>query len=298
MRTSLIVFACSAVVSSVQAADGSETGSAGPVDLSTIDKSGYHLFNPTPREYMREMSTDRPDKTESPYTVDAGHFQIEMDFFTFTRDRDTSGGADTRVESWAVAPINFKIGLLNSVDLQTVIETYNFVETDDRVAGTKTRQSGFGDLTSRLKVNLWGNDGGSTALAMMPYVKAPTNQDQLGNNSVEGGLILPLGVELPAGFGLGIMPQIDIVRNDGRSGHHAEIVNTLTVGRTLIGELGMYVEFFSAVSTEDDSPWVGTFDMGFTYGLTPDIQLDAGVNIGVTDSADDINPFFGISMRF
>ena len=97
---------------------------------------------------------------------------------------------------------------------------------------------------------------------------------------------------------MGIMPQIDIVRNDGRGGHHAEIVNTLTVGRAIIGDLGMYVEFFSAVSTEDDSPWVGTFDMGFTYGLTPDIQLDAGVNIGVTDSADDINPFLGISMRY
>ncbi len=43
------------------------------------DKSRYHLFNPTPVGRMREMSTDRPDKTESPYTVDAGHFQWEMD---------------------------------------------------------------------------------------------------------------------------------------------------------------------------------------------------------------------------
>lgn len=41
-------------------------------------KNQYHLFNPTPQELMREMSTDRPDKTESAYTVDAGHYQIEM----------------------------------------------------------------------------------------------------------------------------------------------------------------------------------------------------------------------------
>ena len=298
MRISLAVLACSTVAASARAGDSSNTSSSEPVDLSKVDKRGYHVFNPTPREYMREMSTDRPDKTESAYTVDAGHFQIEMDFFSYTRDRDTSGGADTRVESWAIAPINFKVGLLNSVDLQTVIETYNFVETDDRVGGTKTRQEGFGDVTSRLKVNLWGNDGGSTALAIMPYVKSPTNQDQLGNNSVEGGIILPLAVELPAGFAMGIMPQIDFVRNDGRDGHHTEIVNTMTIGHGIIGDLGMYVEFFSAVSTEDDSPWVGTVDIGFTYGLTPDIQLDAGVNIGVTDSADDINPFLGISLRF
>lgn len=292
MRTSLTVIACSSILASVQAADSE------PIDLSKVDKSGYHLFNPTPREYMREMSTDRPDKTESAYTVDAGHFQIEMDFFTYTRDRDTRDGADTRVDAWAVAPINFKMGLFNSVDLQTVIETYNHVETDDRVAGTKTRQTGFGDVTSRLKVNFWGNDGGPTALAVMPYVKYPTNQDKLGNNSVDGGIIVPLAIELPAGFGMGVMPQFDFVRNEDRDGHHTEFVNTITVGHSLVGDLGMYVEFFSAVSTEDDSPWVGTVDLGFTYGLTPDIQLDAGVNIGVTDSADDVNPFLGISLRF
>ena len=56
MRTSLTVIACSSILASVQAADSE------PIDLSKVDKSGYHLFNPTPREYMREMSTDRPDK--------------------------------------------------------------------------------------------------------------------------------------------------------------------------------------------------------------------------------------------
>ena len=50
------------------------------------DKSSYHFFNPTPRELMREMSTDRPDLTESAYTVDAGHFQIETDLVSFSHD--------------------------------------------------------------------------------------------------------------------------------------------------------------------------------------------------------------------
>jgi hypothetical protein len=39
------------------------------------DKGGYNLFNPAPRELMRELTPDRPDKTESPYAVDAGHIQ-------------------------------------------------------------------------------------------------------------------------------------------------------------------------------------------------------------------------------
>src|SRR2546425_12662784 len=55
--------------------------------LSGPDKGKYTLFNPTPRELMREMNTDRPDKTESPFTVDAGHFQIEADILNYTYDR-------------------------------------------------------------------------------------------------------------------------------------------------------------------------------------------------------------------
>lgn len=121
------------------------------------DKSGYHLFNPTPTELLREMSTDRPDKTESPYTVDAGRMQVEADFVTYTRDRDTANGADTRVDAWAVAPINLKFGITHRIDLQTVVESYNHVTTKDHVAGTKVRQSGFGDITTRVKINAWGN---------------------------------------------------------------------------------------------------------------------------------------------
>ena len=85
------------------------------------DKSGHHLFDPTPSALLRELSTDRPDKTESAYTVDAGHFQLEMDLVTYTHDRDTSGGGDTRTEAWAVAPVNLKVGLLNDVDLQPLL---------------------------------------------------------------------------------------------------------------------------------------------------------------------------------
>lgn len=271
---------------------------AGAAEGEPVDKSQYHLFNPTPTALMREMSTDRPDKTESAYTVDAGHFQIESDLVSYSYDHDTEDGANTRVDSWAVAAINFKVGLLNNVDLQMVVESYNHITTDDLVAGEKKRQSGFGDITGRTKINLWGNDGGVTALSVMPYVKFPTSQDDIGNGSVEWGLIAPMAVELPGGFGLGLQTEVDFVRDADDSGMHPEFVNTITIGRDLIGKLGGYIEFFSLVSTEDDSDWVGTFDMGLTYSFTENIRLDAGINIGVTRSADDFNPFVGLSYRY
>ncbi|HSJ01962.1 MAG TPA: hypothetical protein VK956_05880, partial [Verrucomicrobium sp.] len=60
----------------------------------------------------------------------------------------------------------------------------------------------------------------------------------------------------------------------------------------------MYVEFFSEIPTENSAAWIGTVDVGFTFALTENIQLDAGVNVGVTDAADDLNPFLGFSVRF
>ena len=138
---------------------------------SVPDKSRYNLFRPTPRELMREMSTDRPDQTESAYTVDAGHFQMEMDFVNGVFDHDRSGGGDVRTTVLGVAPVNLKVGLLNNVDVQFLLDSYVQSRVEDRVAGTVNEASGVGDLQTRLKINLWGNDGGKTALAIMPFVK-------------------------------------------------------------------------------------------------------------------------------
>lgn len=263
------------------------------------DKSAYHLFHPTPAEAMRELSTDRPDKTESAYTVDAGHFQIEMDLVSYSHDRDKSGGGDVTVNSWAVAPVNIKAGLLNNVDLQMVLDTYNHVTTKDATA-TPPRlvQRGFGDITTRVKINVWGNDGGDTALALMPFAKWPVNGAGLGNDSVEAGLIVPLAVSLPSGWGMGVMTEVDLIRDSTTSGYHPEFVNSITFAHDIVGKLGGYIEFWSLTSSEAGTPWVGTLDLGLTYGLSDNIQLDAGVNLGITDSAEDVNPFLGISVRF
>lgn len=273
---------------------------AGPAaPAGSPDKSGYHLFHPVPREFLRDMSTDRPDKTESAYTVDAGHFQLEMDFFNYTHERyDADTGADTRTDTWNVAPFNLKAGLLNNVDLQVIFDSYLQEQTEDRTAGTTERTSGIGDTTVRVKVNLWGNDGDRTALAVMPFVKAPTNSAGLGNNSVEGGLIVPLAVELGGGWNMGVMTEVDVVRDESGSGHRPEFINSITFSRNIAGKLGGYVEFFSSVNGERGFGWEGTADVGLTYALTADMQLDGGCNFGVTRAADDVNPFLGLSVRF
>ena len=268
-----------------------------PAPAASADKSAFTLFNPTPRALLREMSTDRPDKTESPYTIDAGHVQIEADLLSYTYDRYNSD--HTRTESFAIAPVNLKLGLCNSVDLQVVVPTYNVVRTRDTRAGSVHHDRGFGDLVTRLKYNVWGNDGGDTAFGVMPFVKWPTAARGLGNNSVEGGVILPLAVSLPGGWNMGAMLETDFNRDEDDNGQHAEIISSLTFSHAIVGELSGYMEFYNNLSAEHrGTPWVATADCGLTYALTPDIQLDCGVNVGLTRAEDDFNPFLGVSIRF
>jgi hypothetical protein len=282
-----------ALLAMLSMAAGAEPARAGKPE---VDKSVFNLFNPTPTEHLRALDTDGPGSTESAYTVDAGHFQVEMTLVGYSSDRESFDGVRERFEAWAIAPMNLKIGLLNQLDAQLLLEPYNLVY--EREDGSRVTRRGFGDTTVRLKYNFWGNDGGRTALAATPYVKFPTSQDGIGNRGVGGGLILPLAVELPSDFYMGLTTRFDAVRNEDEPRYHAEFVNSIAFGHDLFGHLFGYVEFFSGVSTERDADWVGTFDTGLIYELADNVQLNAGVNIGVTRSADDWSVFAGMAWRY
>lgn len=248
------------------------------------------LAQETPLPAEREMSTDRPDKTESPYSVPKGRVQIELDFANYTRDRSDDG----RIETVGVAPFNLKLGLGDDTDIQFVVAPYIHQTATDLRNGTHAATKGFGDVTIRLKQNLWGNDGGKTAFALMPYVTLPTSQKGLGTDTVEFGLIAPLAIGLSDTIDLGLMTEIDVVGNDDGQGRTVSFVNSATLGFSLTNRLGMYTELF----TERSDRWVVTGDIGFTYAVAKDTQLDAGVNLGLNRAADEVGVFVGLSRRF
>jgi len=252
-----------------------------------VDKSQFNLFNPTPAALLREMSTDRPDTTESAYTVDAGHVQVEASFFDYSKDND---GGD--FEAWSVLPTNVKLGLTNNMDLQFVFEPYVREELDDDAV------DGFGVTQLRLKVNLWGNDGRNTALALMPFVQLPTADDDFdGTDHVEGGLLVPFAMSLPRDWSLGAMAEFDAVRSAADEDYELQFVHSATLGHHIVGDLAGYVEYVGVASTESGVGYVAVLGGGLTYGVNEDVQLDCGVNFGLTEDADDFNVFTGISVR-
>jgi hypothetical protein len=256
------------------------------------DKSGYTLFNPTPRDQMREMSTDRPDVTESPNTVDAGHFQAELSFIEWTHEEQ--GGLEA--DQINVLPMNLKVGLLNNVDLQLVLDPYVHVRVKVEGGGS-ARVDGFGDTQLRVKVNLWGNDGGDTALGLMPFIKFPTAGDDLGNDNVEGGLIVPFSITLPAEFELAAMVEFDILRDEADDDYGWGILHSVSLSRDLAENLGAFVEYIGFAPSDLGLGYQASVGAGLTYALSPDLQLDAAATIGISDSAEDFNLRIGLSFR-
>src|ERR1700743_3591506 len=117
------------------------------------DKSQYTLFNPTPTDQMRPFSTDRPTKSNVPYTVDAGHFQYEGDIFIYGFDNTTTPDTDNR--TWAIGNTTFQLGLLNNVDLEVNFSAFNSVSSTTHSTGASSTLTGFGDTFTRLKINLF-----------------------------------------------------------------------------------------------------------------------------------------------
>jgi hypothetical protein len=224
-------------------------------DAGAEDKSQYTLFNPTPVDKMRAFSTDRPTKSNVPYTVDAGHVQYEGDLFIYGYDNIST--PDTNITSWTVGNPTFKLGLLNNVDFEVNFSFYNSIRSATVSAGAYTIARGFGDTFTRFKWNLFGNDGDGPALALIPYAKwptAPMAPQGVGNGYIEGGLIAPFAMPVPGGFTAILMGEMDIVKNSFDGNYRVNIPALLNISRPIIENVTAYAEIFTNWSTNPQAP--------------------------------------------
>lgn|SRR5208337_1609433 len=264
-------------------------------DDTKPDKDQYWLLDPTPEDELRSFSTDRPPKANVPFTVDAGHFQYETDLVNFTHQQTGPAWADTLL---APNP-TFKVGPTNDADFEVNIAPFVSVHTFNAATRMGRDISGTGDLFTRLKVNLWGNDGGNSAFALIPYVKFPTAPAGIGNGAVEGGVIAPLSLSLPDKFTLLFNWEADALRDNEGPGYHSNFAALVNLSRPIVKDVTFDVELWSDF---DNDPAKSTrqysFDTAITWIIKPNLQADLGVNIGLNSATPAIQPYVGLSQRF
>ncbi|AMR30076.1 hypothetical protein A0256_00920 [Mucilaginibacter sp. PAMC 26640] len=252
----------------------------------------YHLFKPLPKSLMREdMETDRPNVTESPYTVEAGHFQYEADFF----NKETLHTEQSIQNTWLINQANLKFGILKNTALQLKIQSYGHEFSQDLVSGDKQKGSGFGDVTLRVKQNLLGNYDGNFSIAVMPYVKFPINRYS-DNKNYEEGLMVPMVVKLPHDWRVGIMVEGDRLKDDDTEAMHNELLQSLTVSHVLFKKLEVFGESYYTYNFKNHQI-LNFLDAAFQFEIVSALKVDIGLNYGLQHDAPT-NYFAGIAFRY
>lgn len=238
---------------------------------------------------VRELTTDRPDATESPFTVEPGHVQLEMDFANHTRARQ----AGTPTVGREIAPFAVRCGLTPNLEAGVQVVPFRS-EREALPGGGHETRSGRGDTTLRAKLNLQGNDGAATAWGVIVDLKLPTGSRALTNGKSEGAVMFPFAFGLPAGWSGGAMTSAALLYSD-RGRYRPVWTNTFTAGHAIAGRVRGFLELTSETG---DGGHVAMFDCGLTRSLGTDAQIDGGLKIGLSRAAPDLTVFAGISRRF
>lgn len=240
----------------------------------------------------REFSSDRPGKATSPYTVPVGHFQVETDLLSYSQ------GFAGKSRTFQSFDPTVKFGVLDNVDLEVTFG--GSINQVTRSNGKNIRQNGFGDIIVAAKVNFLGNDGGPLSLAVVPYVKFPTATDRLGNNRYEYGVSAPVTYLLPSEFALTVQPGLQVLPNENtrNRGRQVSLFGVVNVSHPITEKLSAFGELYGNTNSDVHTKAVYTADTGVAYMVAKNVQLDAGVNVGLNKAAPAMVVSTGLTIRF
>ncbi len=262
-----------------------------------VGKNAYTLFNPTPSDQLREMATDRPNATNSPTTVDAGHLQIEGGFIDYERIRTPL----SRSSAYSYGDVNLRLGVLNNIELNLIVPPHIVVKNNELMAGTGSSAQGFGDITVGGKINFWGNEGSdqvwATALGLQSQIKLPTAKSSLSNGYTEASASLPFSMNLPSGFGLSVQPSMLRIRTSDNLRYATGYEGAVAIDHD-IGPLNAYAEYVIDHTTEGGQRDQKTLNVGVTATISPNVVLDTGLAFGLNSGVNDFRIQIGASVRF
>jgi hypothetical protein len=233
----------------------------------------------------------RAQITETPVTVQPGRFLLEMDAISVQLDEEPG----YKYTAFAAASTFLSTGLTANLDLQVGAELFISQKVD--LGGLSERDSGIGDIYVRSKWRFYDDPASGTAVALLPYVKLPTNSGGVGNDAVEGGVILPWTTSLPGGFDVAAMAELDFLRNDADDGYDTSWYFSGYLSRDLTGSIGVYAEAALAKSSGGGDT-EGVMGAGITLAVSDRAWWDVATYKGISDAAADWNHVVRFNLGF
>ena len=237
------------------------------------------------------ICTDRPGKSSSTCTVPKGFWQAESSFVDWSLTK--AGG--TRSTSLALGSTALKYGVSDSVHVEVAATPY--VRNRERFGEDRTTDTGFGDVTVKVKHRLTAADAGFSA-AIVPFVKLPTASRRIGNGKVEGGLIVPLSWSIGETLSLSSSPELDLIADGDGDGYHAAGAATLSLGLAASDRLSLAAELWTGWDWDEDTTRQASLGGNAAYKITDSLQIDGQVDFGLTRDSADLEISSGVSVRF
>lgn len=221
--------------------------------------------------------------TETPQTIEPGKFFLRMDAVTVGINHDKLEPA--KYTALGLASSILSVGMTQNVDVQ--IGAQFFVRETYQLSGVRSTRSGWGDTSIRTKWTFWHDAQTEQAAAVIPFVKLPSKTTGIGNNHVEGGIIVPWSRQLGPGSEAGAMAEWDLLRNDANDGYDSRWFLSGFARQHIVGGFGAYAEATLAVSSASSSSFAGTAGGGLTFDFSHTFQLDYGLSRGLGGRATD-----------
>ncbi len=239
----------------------------------TIATYTHFLFG----QDITPLQADRPDQTETPYTVPKNHFQMENGFLFEQSDEDNA---------YITHPsVLFKYGITDKFELGIITEFST---------ATSHNLSSFGlnPATLRFKQNITMEDGIVPVTSFIGYLSIP----HLATENQYASYFAPafrftmqhtLSEKFSLGYNIG-------TEWDGESPEPV-FIYTITSGYSISENTGAYAELFGYLPQISSAQHL--FDGGINYLIQQNILIDISAGFGLNKNTLHYYSALGISFR-
>ena len=232
-----------------------------------------------------DISTDRPDQSESPYLMDKGYFQMEAGI-TSENDEPVK---DYKINTLSAPSVLLRYGIAKNVELRGGIEVLNSKYT---FSGGSTSQSGMSPIMVGTKIKLFTEKGSAPETSLLLSISLPFKD----NSAFQSDYI---GTEFRFAMTNNLTKRFSLSYNIGgefgAGAPGATGIYTIALGASLVNKLSGFIEL-SGFMPQKFSP-DHRFDAGLTYLILKNVQIDASFGFGISERSPDFFVDGGVSVR-
>jgi hypothetical protein len=146
------------------------------------------------------------------------------------------------------------------------------------------------------KVKLLEQDELIPNFGVLAGFSVPTGSAGFSSGDVDPEVVLAWSYDITDWFS--VAGNIGIASATSGDSRFVESSASLAGGFSITDELGAYVEWYGIYSSEEGTGPSNNINGGFTYLITPNLQLDWRIGAGLSQDAPDFQTGVGISWRF